>query len=395
MAHSVYNIPGLGGFLGMQDIQQQQEGQQIRQMIGLASLLERRKAAEQEAQLAPLKMQLMQAQADQARGLADERARSESFNQQLTELVKGSTLEDGTLDWGKLSQSMAQVPGGLKPAMELRKNEQDRAARVQQQEQANVLRQQQLNDQREQALRRAQNDAERLAAQRQYQQGMLALREDSIATRRALAAQGSRPPAGYRWKADGSMEPIPGGPGEDKQRDINERATDSLRKEFNSLPEVKNYRTVIPIIQSIKTAKDTPAGDLDFIYAVGKILDPDSVVREGEMNLVIKSGGPMERFKGAVNNVMGNGRLTPTIRANLMQMLTQRVSELERGYKAAETMYRTNAERRGLPTNEIFMDHGATDLPPPASSGPKPGFTKDGYRFKGGDPAKKENWERM
>ena len=30
-----------------------------------------------------------------------------------------------------------------------------------------------------------------------------------------------------------------------------------------------------------------------------------------------------------------------------------------------------------------------------APSGPQPGFTKGGYRFKGGDPAKQENWERM
>jgi hypothetical protein len=85
------------------------------------------------------------------------------------------------------------------------------------------------------------------------------------------------------------------------------------------------------------------------------------------MNLVIKSGSPLERFKGAVSNVMGGGRLTPTIRQNLNQMLTQRVSEIKRGYDAAESTYRRSAERRGLPTEEIFMDFGATDLPDPAA----------------------------
>jgi hypothetical protein len=246
--------------------------------------------------------------------------------------------------------------------MKLRDAEQDRAARIQQQEQSLLLRQQQLIDRREESIRRAQNDAERLQAQREYQQGLLGLRAEAIETRRALAAQGGRPPAGYQYNPDGTLAPIPGGPG-DKTND----KVDSLRKEFNSLPEVKNYRTTVPIIQSIKSAKDTPAGDLDFIYAVGKILDPDSVVREGEMNLVIKSGSPLERFKGYVNNVMGGGRLTPTIRAQLSQMLNQRVAEIKRGYDAAQVTFKRSAERRGLPTDEIFMDFGALDLPAPAS----------------------------
>jgi hypothetical protein len=143
-----------------------------------------------------------------------------------------------------------------------------------------------------------------------------------------------------------------------------------LRKEFNALPEVKNYKEVLPIIQSVKRAPDTPAGDIDLIYGVGKIMDPNSVVREGEMNLVIKSGSPAQRLMGYVNYVKGGGRLTEAQRNELMQVMDSRVSGLQSNYDAARTTYETAASRQGLPKEQIFIDNAA---PQPAPLKPKPG----------------------
>lgn len=141
----------------------------------------------------------------------------------------------------------------------------------------------------------------------------------------------------------------------------------SLRKEFNDVQEVKNYKTVLPIIESARNAPDTPAGDLDLIYSVGKILDPTSVVREGEMNLVIKSGSPVQRFQGTVNYITsGRGRLPAGQRQELLAMLDGRVGQIKAGYDNAVNMYTQTAKSEGLPLDQIIQQ--TTSAPKTAKS---------------------------
>jgi hypothetical protein len=129
---------------------------------------------------------------------------------------------------------------------------------------------------------------------------------------------------------------------------------EGLRKEFNAREEVKNYNAAVPVLRSIAQAPNTTAGDLDFIYGVGKILDPGSVVREGEMALVIKSGSPMERILGTTQWVAGEGKLTPKIRAQLIEVLNQRVTELKTAADDARKPFEVQARRQNIPINETL-----------------------------------------
>lgn len=135
---------------------------------------------------------------------------------------------------------------------------------------------------------------------------------------------------------------------------------EGLRKEFNNREEVKNYNAAVPVLRSITTAKNTPAGDLDFIYGVGKILDPNSVVREGEMALVIKSGSPLERVLGTTNWVGGEGKLTPKVREDLLGMLHGRVNELKSAAEDAKKPFEAQAKRQNIPVAETLT---LPDLP--------------------------------
>jgi hypothetical protein len=56
------------------------------------------------------------------------------------------------------------------------------------------------------------------------------------------------------------------------------------------------------------------------------------------------------------------------------------------------TAIEAHAKRVRAGFNETYDYKNA---PAPASSGPKVGTVADGYRFKGGDPGKKENWEKQ
>lgn len=170
-------------------------------------------------------------------------------------------------------------------------------------------------------------------------------------------------------------------------------AVTSIRKEYNALPQVQNYRAAVPMIESAKNAPDTPAGDLDVIYAVGKALDPNSVVREGELSLVIKSGSPAQKLQGYASIISGGGRLPKGQRNALMAMLENRVGQLKASADSAAVPYMKQAQSIGLPMDQIFQEDKKSATPI-RSGGPAVGAVVDGHRFKGGDPNKAENWER-
>lgn len=127
-----------------------------------------------------------------------------------------------------------------------------------------------------------------------------------------------------------------------------------LRKEFESSDTVKNYRTVLPIINSARNAPDTGYGDLDLIYAAGKILDPGSVVREGELALTIAAGSPLQRILGSTRfSIEKGGRLTPESRQQLVGMLQGRVGALEDAYTQERERFSQYATEGGFDPNQV------------------------------------------
>lgn len=142
-----------------------------------------------------------------------------------------------------------------------------------------------------------------------------------------------------------------------QQTNNNQSAISSLRKEFNDLPEVKNYRSVIPIINSAVNAPDTRAGDIQMAYTIGKIFDPNSVVREGELKLVGDAATALQKFEGELRTLtQGKGRLIPQTRAELIGAAQARVKEIEAANNAAKATYEKAAMARGLPADQIFID---------------------------------------
>lgn len=186
-----------------------------------------------------------------------------------------------------------------------------------------------------------------------YKAAMTPYQQAQVAAQQAAASA-------ERAKAD-AMRDVGGG---QAQRELSNLVA-KLRTEYNSLDAVKNYVAAAPLAESVKTTQDTPAGDLDFIYAVGKVLDPGSVVREGEMELVIKSGSPLERYKGDVRMIMqGKGRLTPRRRQELSAMMENRIGQLRAAKDRAAFPYVLQAKRNNLPAEEIFGQQPDGNLTP-------------------------------
>lgn len=205
---------------------------------------------------------------------------------------------------------------------------------------------------------------------------------------------GADAPSGYQW-ANGALAPIPGGPA-DPQGPAAKKQVAPLRKEFRSLESVKAYETIVPLIKSAAKAPDSGYGDLQLIYTVGKILDPGSVVREGELALTIKAGTMMSQLFGAGRFQLGKGgRIPPAQRQQIMEMLKERSGEYKNMYDRDYQTYTQYAEGSGISPYEVVGAHPDGESGSGRGAVPSVGEVVDGYRFKGGDPSKQASWEQV
>lgn len=132
-----------------------------------------------------------------------------------------------------------------------------------------------------------------------------------------------------------------------------------LRKEFSSLPVVKDYTSVLPIYASALDASPGGAGDVNIIYGLAKILDPGSVVREGELQIAQSTGSVGEQLKGYFKRASQGGSLTPEVRKGLISEMNNRSSALAQQYNQQRLHYKRLAEMHGLDPSEVVGPHPA------------------------------------
>lgn len=131
-----------------------------------------------------------------------------------------------------------------------------------------------------------------------------------------------------------------------------------LRKEFNDLPQTKKFINAAPAYNAIVDAstRNNKQSDINLVYGLAKLYDPDSVVREGEYDTIAKSQTIPEWLKGQAASLTGQGgRLTPATRAQILQEARGRLSSYETEYNAAKRTYEGIATERGANPQNIFV----------------------------------------
>jgi len=147
------------------------------------------------------------------------------------------------------------------------------------------------------------------------------------------------------------------------------KSIQQLRKEFRSLPTVKAYESALPIVESVKNAPDTPAGDLQVVYSVGKALDPDSVVREGELQLTQNATPFLQQIVGKARaEIRGKGRLTPQTRRDLVDMLKQRIQGYQQAYTRDYDQYAQYATETGVDASSVVGTRPESAFTQPAAT---------------------------
>jgi len=173
-------------------------------------------------------------------------------------------------------------------------------------------------------------------------------------------------------------------------------ASTKLRTEFEALPDVKNYKQALPSFKGIEDAikRNNPMSDINIVYGIAKLYDPTSVVREGEYATVAKAPNMPEQVKGWIQYVEGGGRLTPTVKQQILGEAKSRMGSYEGEYMKQAERYRDIASRSGGDPSLVIdpnLKSVIRQVAQPGVTSVKGGDGKT-YVFKGGDPNKQESW---
>lgn len=148
------------------------------------------------------------------------------------------------------------------------------------------------------------------------------------------------------------------------------KAATDLRKEFSSFEPVANYLQVSPAYDRIKTAfeevlqagkdkKSKIAGDQALIISYNKLLDPGSVVREGEYDRAVKGQMFSNTIRGLVAKaVTGGSGLTDDERAQIVKASQELYKNYLNDYNKTTTRYRELAAQAGANPDQVAQYKG-------------------------------------
>ena len=137
-----------------------------------------------------------------------------------------------------------------------------------------------------------------------------------------------------------------------------EDAIDNLRKEFNTLPEVKNFA----IIQSKAAPLSKALSDLGKVsdqelvrYSL-LMIEPTSVVRDGEAAAMAASQSIPEEWKGAMAAALnGSTTLGPEARQGIKRLAMRAYDGHRELYNRAVQFYGKEAKSKGLDSNRVSI----------------------------------------
>jgi len=158
--------------------------------------------------------------------------------------------------------------------------------------------------------------------------------------------------------------------------------TAKLRNEFTALPAYKNMAQAAPVYQSMRDAagRNTKAADLNIVYGLGKIMDPGSVVREGEIAMANNAQGWQEKLNGIIGQINSEGGLTPAGRERLLAEAHSRITAYKQQYDLDAGRYKGITERNRINKDDVIPDFGTFE----PWTAPKNGapIEIDGYKIK-------------
>jgi hypothetical protein len=161
--------------------------------------------------------------------------------------------------------------------------------------------------------------------------------------------------AGYVKGLVDSKNLIPEGAEGMTDKDRMEFAT-TLRKEFNGLNEVKDYKDVAIAYDKVEASakSKTAAGDMALIFGFMKMLDPGSTVREGEYASAQDSTNLPGKVVNIYNKVVAGERLNEDQRKEFLGEARKAAKAHEKNIKSTVNQYGGLADKFKIERGEVM-----------------------------------------
>lgn len=236
--------------------------------------------------------------------------------------------------------------------------------------------------------------AEAQRAREDYQRTMAGFREQSLEIQRqGLAMRGEAADRSARDRADRE---------DDRRRQGDERRIDSIRKEFNArMQKVQDGASfandVVRALADPGIVRNAPA-QVALVMQFGKMLDPDSVVREAEQRMIANARGLADSLTQMIPKLQTGAFLTPQQLEQMRQVANQYVMGSRTRGDDLKALYVDLAQRNGLRPEDVVLGHragGAVAAPegavrergapapvqtPSPAGGPPPGAVREKAR---------------
>jgi hypothetical protein len=138
----------------------------------------------------------------------------------------------------------------------------------------------------------------------------------------------------------------------------------SEQKRFDGLAPVQTFKVAAAEMDALTklAEQDNKAGDLGIILGAAKIGDPIGSVREGDQILWSGTGSWFETLRSQARKIQEGGRLTPRMRADILQEARTKVNALRGGYENEVKQIETTAQQRGFEPGHLKT--GAQSIAP-------------------------------
>jgi hypothetical protein len=160
-------------------------------------------------------------------------------------------------------------------------------------------------------------------------------------------------------KYTGDFKPYAKGQGTDPELTLEQgKYEQGLRKEYTAL--TGDLRTINDSLGRMQTSSkiNTGAGDIAMVYSYMKMLDPTSVVREGEYATAENTGGIPERISNVYNKILTGQRLTPEQRSQFLESGEALAKDKVKRFQTLRSQFEGIAKSSGADPARIMLDEG-------------------------------------
>lgn len=130
-----------------------------------------------------------------------------------------------------------------------------------------------------------------------------------------------------------------------------------LRKEFNALPEVKEFSGIASAFSNLRAAsKDMSGpGGIATIFNFMKMLDPGVAVMEGDVQLIRNSGGKAAAFANLYDQAIKGNPLSEEVRRDLVRQATGIYNTRKKQLDALQQQYTGIATQAGASPERVIV----------------------------------------